>query len=194
MCGGSGIRNQGEVSCFEVLLAEVFLPSADGGGNERSRQAIGGRAVKSFVHKSTGQVAASKMGLVQSVVGQRNGGSRRSGLRMGLAAGAQESRVVAPLLFACQDRHTAVVIAVIDCPTLLVQCVLPLAGGPHVLIGLLRCQPVDGDEMPHQFFVPRNVAVKQDMLDVVAVPAQCRKAAQPLAGCLFVILPDFVAV
>jgi len=42
-------------------MAGVFLPSADGSGNERSRQAIGGRTVKSFVHKSTGQVAASKM-------------------------------------------------------------------------------------------------------------------------------------
>lgn len=41
-------------------MAEAFLPLAGGSGNDRSHQAIGGRAVKSFVHKSTGQAAASK--------------------------------------------------------------------------------------------------------------------------------------
>jgi len=102
--------------------------------------------------------------------------------------------VAAPLLFVCQGRHPAVVIAVIDCPALLVQCVLPLAGGPHVLIGLLRCQPVNGYEMPQQFCPSRVVAGKKDMLDVMAVLAQGLEAAEPLAAGLFVVLPDLVAV
>jgi len=106
----------------------------------------------------------------------------------------QKSRVAPPLLLACQSWHPAVVFAVIDFPVFLVELLLPLTGLLQILPSLFLADAVDGDEMIHQLSVPRNVAAKQYMLDVVAALAQCRKAAQPLAGCLFVILPDFMAV
>jgi len=124
--------------------------------------------------------------------GKRNG--IRPGLRTGSAAGSQESCVVAPLLFACQDRHPAVVIAVVDSPVLLVKLLLLLISFQQTGFGLLGIDAVNGNEVPHQFFVPRSVAAKQDMLDVVAVLAQGLETSKPLDAGFFLVPPDLVAV
>lgn len=102
--------------------------------------------------------------------------------------------VAFPLLLACQSRHIAVVIAIIDSPVPLVQPLLLLPDGLQILLGLFLADAVDGNEMTHQLLMPRSVVAKQDMFGIVAVFAQCRKALQPLAGCLFIVLPDFVTV
>ena len=112
----------------------------------------------------------------------------------GLGMRPQEASMPLPLLLACQGGHPAVVITVIDFPVLPVESLLPLAGLLQILLSLFLADAVNGNEMPHQLFVPLNVAAKQDVLDVVAVPAQCREAAQPLDAGFFVVLPDFVAV
>lgn len=112
----------------------------------------------------------------------------------GLGIRSQKSCVASPLLPVCQSRHPAVVIAVVDSPVLLVKPLLPLAGGPQILISLLQTDVVDGDEMIYQLCMPRIVADKQDMFDVVAVLAQGLETSKPLASGFFVVLPDFVAV
>jgi len=78
----------------------------------------------------------------------------------GLGTRPQEAGMLLSLLLARQSWHIAVVIAVIDSPSLLVKLLLLLIGFLQTGFGLLGTDAVDGDEMPHQFLVPRNIAVK----------------------------------
>jgi len=87
-----------------------------------------------------------------------------------------------------------VVVSITDNPLPLVKLLLPLISRSQIIYSLLPGQLVNTDKMAQQ---PRSLLTifgKQDMLDIVAIPAQCLETQQLLTAGFFVVLPDFVAV